>query len=672
MATVCLLLVVVSGQGRWGLVVRVVRVTALANAEYLIGSVALGIEEYYLGVGEAPGVWAGRWADELGLVGVVEADQLRALIEARHPSSGDVLVKGLRERSVRAFDVTFSAPKSVSMLWALGSPEAADAVMRAHIDAVDVAVRFLESRAAVARQQVDGVRRRVGTGGLVVAGFVHRTSREGDPQLHSHCLVPNLVRRASDGRVVALDGYPLHVWARAAGSVYQAELQRHLSRSLDVGWGEDRRNTRDLVGITADQRRAFSKRSGQIEAELEAIGAAGLEDPGVRMRADDVASLATRVAKDRSLTPARLAEQWATEAAAAGLPVGGRLDAAVRAASRRVEALSFDEVSRALVDPEAGLCSRSARFSEADVVEHICAMAAGRLTIDDVEAYTKRFLESELVVRLVPSTDAVVRRLPEWSTAAHRAREDRVLGLLDHLSARQVEPLPSTEGVLERTGRLGEDQVAAVRLLCGPGGSVRCVLAPAGFGKTAMVHAAAAVAAEAGRPVLGVATTGKAVAELEGAGLPSTTIAHLRIVLTDRPLAAGAVVVLDEVSQTSTRDAEVVLAAVAAAPGAQVWVLGDAKQGQPVLAGGLAHELATRAAAGAVPAATLTVNRRQADPDDRRALVLLRSGRPAESQAARDEHGWEHQADTPEATRQAMADAVVADITTHGPARLSL
>ena len=125
--------------------------------------------------------------------------------------------------------------------------------------------------------------------------------------------------------------------------------------------------------------------------------------------------------------------------------------------------------------------------------------------------------------------------------------------------------------------------------------------------------------------------------------------------------------VLDEVSQTSTRDAEVVLAAVAAAPGAQVWVLGDAKQGQPVLAGGVAHELAARAGAGAVPSATLTVNRRQADPDDRRALVLLRSGRPAESQAARDEHGWEHQAGTPDATREAMADAVVADIDTHGP-----
>ena len=273
------------------------------------------------------------------------------------------------------------------------------------------------------------------------------------------------------------------------------------------------------------------------------------------------------------------------------------------------------------------------------------------------------------MVRLVPSTDEVVRRLPEWSTAAHRALEDRLLGLLDRLGARTVDALPGTERVLEGASRLGEDQVAAVRVLCGPGGSVRCVLAPAGFGKTAMVHAAAAaaVAADAGRSVIGAATTSKAVAELEGAGLPSTTIAHLRTLLATGSLTTGTVVVLDEVSQTSTRDAEVVLAAVAAAPGAQVWVLGDARQGQPVLAGGLAHELSARAGAGVVPAATLTVNRRQTDPDDRRALTLLRSGKPVESQAARDEHGWEHQAGTPEATREAMADAVVADIDTHGP-----
>ena len=120
---------------------------------------------------------------------------------------------------------------------------------------------------------VPGVRRRVATEGWVVAGFVHSTSREGDPQLHTHCLVPNVVRRAGDGRHVAFDAGPLFEWARAAGSIYQNHLQRTLSERLGVGWGPDRHNTREMEGFTRAQLRAFSKRSAQIEAELEAKGA---------------------------------------------------------------------------------------------------------------------------------------------------------------------------------------------------------------------------------------------------------------------------------------------------------------------------------------------------------------------------------------------------------------
>ena len=94
---------------------------------------------------------------------------------------------GIRERKVKAFDLTFSAPKSVSLLWAFATPATARAVRDAHDEAVDVALGFLEERAAVARRQVDGVRTRVATDGWAVARFVHRTSREGDPQLHTHC-----------------------------------------------------------------------------------------------------------------------------------------------------------------------------------------------------------------------------------------------------------------------------------------------------------------------------------------------------------------------------------------------------------------------------------------------------------------------------------------------------
>jgi AAA domain len=90
-----------------------------------------------------------------------------------------------------------------------------------------------------------------------------------------------------------------------------------------------------------------------------------------------------------------------------------------------------------------------------------------------------------------------------------------------------------------------------------------------------------------------VATTAKAVAELADAGLPAVTIARLRLDLHRGPLAPGTVVVLDEVSQTSTRDAHTVLAAVASSPGGQLWILGDPRQAPSVKAGGIAAELDT-------------------------------------------------------------------------------
>jgi conjugative relaxase-like TrwC/TraI family protein len=612
-------------------------VTALTNAEYLLSSVALGIDEYYAGVGEAPGVWTGRWSRPLGLDGMVEADDLRALVEGNDPVSSLPLLVGLRQRSVKAFDLTFSAPKSVSVLWALGSEPVADVVMGAHREAVTTALEFLEERAAVARVQVDGLRRHVPTAGWAVAGFVHRTSRAGDPQVHTHCLVPNVVRR-EDGRCVAIAARPMFVWARAAGSVYQAELQRLLSLRLGVEWQPDRSNTREIAGFDRDTLLAFSKRTVEIEAELEAKGAT-YESPALRMRADDKASLATRAPKDHAATPAMLFARWQTEATEIALAVGQQLEQSVCWRDPELRSLEFSEVARHLVDEDAGLCAHDARFAEDDVIEHIAGLAAGRLSPVDITGLADQFLESGLVVRLTPKATSGWEPA-RWSTAAHRRLEDDALRLLDRLAARPGASIAATTiaARLRAAGFLGADQCQAVSTLCGPGGTVRAVLAPAGYGKTAMAHAAADCASADGRPVLAVATTAKAVAELRSAGLSARTIAQFRIDLTSGTLPTGTVVILDEISQTSTRDGHTVLAAVGACPGVQLWILGDPRQAPAVKAGGIAAEIDTRATTGSIPAAQLAVNRRQVDPDDCRALNLLRGGDPVASEQLRREH----------------------------------
>jgi conjugative relaxase-like TrwC/TraI family protein len=641
------------------------RITKLADAEYLIGQVGRGIDDYYMGIGEAPGVWQGQLADQIGLSGVVRDDDLRALLLARHPGTDEALLGGHRERRVAAFDVTFSAPKSVSVLWAFASPEVSSIASIAHVGAVAVALEFLERRAGATRWQVDGERERIPTG-MAAATFVHRTSREGDPQLHTHAVVANLGVRP-DGSCAALDATPLYEWGKAAGSVYQEELRRRLTERLGVEWGPDRHGCREMTGFDPGWLRTFSKRTQAIDEHLAGAGPEN-PDPKRRMWADEAASLATRPRKDGSLTPELLRERWQMEADQIGLPTGHALEAQVcnRVIPELRPGLEWDDTVVGLVDPEEGLCAHRARFNEAQAVERVAALGAGRLDVDAIEDLTSAFLNSDDAVPLVDRTG---RRSALYSTRDHLLLEGRVLDHLDHLAAAPVvglDPAVVEGAIAAEAPELGADQADAVRALCQGGPAIRSLIAPAGFGKTTTVHAAAVAAITAGHPVVGLAATNQAAGELRQAGVPAMTIA--RFALDGATLPPGAVVILDEISQVATTDAETVLAAVAATPGARLWCLGDPHQAQAVRAGGLGTELARLGEEGQIPAPQLTENRRQLEAAERQALASYRAGHIALSQAIRSQHGWEHDLGSPHATREALADAVAADIAIHGPA----
>jgi conjugative relaxase-like TrwC/TraI family protein len=646
------------------------RLAKLTDAEYVLEQVAGGLEDYYLGSGEAPGVWSGRLAGQLGLVGVVAADELRASIDRRHPASGEAL-GGPKEPTVRAIDATFSAPKSASLLWAFAGPEVAAVVSIAHVEAVEAALGFVEERAAVTRRQTRGVRVRAGTSGWAAATFVHRTSRAGDPQLHTHAVIPNLVCR-EDGQWVALDATALYRWAKAAGSVYQEELRRRLSDRLGVSWGPDRNGCREMLGIGDDQLRSFSKRTTQIEQHLAASGVVA-GDAKARMRADEAASVATRPAKDRSLTPEFLRQRWHAEAEEVGLPTGAALLHAVRASALPRRSIGRAEVRQLfdlLVDPEVGLCAHDARFGEAQVVEAVAAWGGGRLSVLDIEALTNRFLHSERVVRLL-NPDCSGRAPGQWSTVGHRRLEDRVL---HHLGVVQQRHLAAIDpalvgGTVASAPGLGNDQVAAVDTICAAGPALRALISPAGHGKTTTMAAAVDAARRAGRPVLAVSTTNQAVDQLRQVRIPAMTVA--RFALGGAELQPGTVVVVDEFSQLPTREADTVLAAAASCPGAMVWLVGDPLQAQPVGAGGLAHWIADQARHGRLPVAQLTVNRRQADPAERQALTHFRHGDITHSQQLRDTAGWEHHHPDRNLALAAMATAVLADLDVHGPDRVA-
>jgi hypothetical protein len=422
-----------------------------------------------------------------------------------------------------------------------------------------------------------------------------------------------------------------------------------------------------MVGFSREQLRTFSKRTAQIEAELEERGEE-YESAAARMRANDRASLATRRPKDRQLTPTLLAEAWEAEARTVGLEGPAQVESLVVGRNVAVRPIDSEEVFAHLVDPDVGVCAHRARFTEAQLYEAVCALSDGRWDAREIAELATAFLGSAHAVRLAPAVGAEWCESPRWSTAEHRGLEDHVLGRLEQLTRRTdagVRP-DVVEASLRREPVLGDDQSEAVRALCAPGPALRALIAPAGHGKTTAVHAAAVAQSDAGRSVLGLAATNKAVEELRAVGLEAMTIARLRMQLLDGGLAPGMLLVVDEVSKVSTRDAAVVLDAAAVTPGAGVWFLGDPRQGTPVAAGGIAAEVARMGAAGTIPAPELTENRRQREEADRAALVNLREGRPAQSQAMRASYGWEHEHESPEATREAMADAVADDVARFG------
>jgi conjugative relaxase-like TrwC/TraI family protein len=227
---------------------------------YYLDSVAGGADDYYSGEGEAPGRWAGSGASELGLEGTVERDQLHAVLAGRDPRTDEALLRLLRKDRVPGFDVTFSAPKSVSVLWATGDGRTAALIRDAHERSVGAALGFLEREGAFTRLGTDGHTAARGSG-FVAAAFRHRMSRAGDPQLHTHALVANLIK-TPDGRWRTLDGQRLYRRAKTAGYLYQAHLRAELSRELGVAWRELRRGAAEIAGVPDETLRAISRPVG--------------------------------------------------------------------------------------------------------------------------------------------------------------------------------------------------------------------------------------------------------------------------------------------------------------------------------------------------------------------------------------------------------------------------
>ncbi len=601
------------------------------TGRYYTDSVASGAEDYYAGRGESSGVWIGEGTTRLGLAGVATTAEFHAVLNGRDPRDGRIMRSGprastgeLREGVIRGFDLTFSAPKSVSVLWAAGNDEIARQVQSALDVATADALTWLEREACVVRRGKGGVFEFKG-GGFVGVAFRHRTSRAQDPQLHTHVVVSNMAQ-GPDDRWTALRGALLYRHARTAGFVFQAVLREELSQRLGVEWIDSSTpGVREVAGVPDSLCDEFSTRRKAIEAAMARLAPSA--------SAAQVAALATRPPK-RAEAPEGatfLRQAWQERAVAHGFD-GGAVKQALGRAQRR------DGVTDEGLEQE--LTREQSSFGRGDVTRVVADAADQGATLIDIVERVDGWLASPSAVPLAHLIDGAESRLRDapartggpradrWTTRDHLAVER---GLVACAMRRRGAGAGITrpevvEGILARANTATPDQRLMVRELCSRGDGVHVVRASAGAGKTWTLDLARQAWEAAELPVIGVAQARRAALEMrEQAGITNaTSIAALEADL-DRNgtgLPARCVLVVDEAAMVDTRTTARLADRVERADGLLV-LCGDDRQINEIGAGGAFAGLARR-----LGATTLDGNRRQRSEHERLKERLLRLAVP--------------------------------------------
>ncbi len=404
-------------------------------------------EDYYLRGGTATGRWHGSGAIEQGLNGTVSAEALVRLFDGQHPTTGEQLGRQLRKDGVAAWDLTFSADKSVSLLWAFGDDEVRRHIVEAFEESTAEAVAYLESVASSTRGASrtpvvdregkpvladDGTPRYrietwpIRTKGYVSAWFTEFTSRADDPQLHTHVVVGNRVKGV-DGVWRAIDGRLLYRHKLAAGYLHESELRSRLTERLGVRWQPIRNGVADIEGFTRDQIMAFSQRRQEIEAWRTSHQ---LADTAV---ANEVATLATRSPKqDHPLDT--LMPAWLERGAEIG--VTPESVTAVLDRSRLVTIPDPEPIFDRMASAE-GLTAQASTFGRADAIRAAAeALPEGGRRVE-VEALADTFLRRSDVIPILP-THPTTDPLGHLPIELEPAELDRLLDLVNSTKQRTM------------------------------------------------------------------------------------------------------------------------------------------------------------------------------------------------------------------------------------------
>ena len=474
--------------------------------------------------------WFGKGAQALGLEGSVDPDLFTDILAGEVPD-GSALRLGRRNREGEiehrpGRDLTFSAPKSVSLAALIGGDARIAAI---HDAAVRKALSWIEANAAETRMRDPELGRmvRAGDQSIVAATFRHDTSRNLDPQLHTHAVIANMVQ-GEDSKWRTMANERLYASKMLIGALYRAELARGL---VELGYAVEKTHADgrfEIAGVPRPVIDAFSTRRAEIEAAMEARG---LGAPAANPRVAERAALVTRSHK-RDVDKEALHGTWQRQAADLGFGARDLVNEAthwqwahegqpVASTSRDREAGKSTEADRAAAWAVAHLSEREAVFARTDLLTATLAWSPCKVSIEEAEAAVGRMEKAgTLHAAMTPVLGDAL------TTETALIDETETIRLMERGQGRSKPVMRKWIATpLLHNGRLTQGQREAVTTILSSKDRVVGVQGYAGTGKTAMLDRARSLAEKSGFEVRGLAPSASAAATLgTEAGIRSETL----------------------------------------------------------------------------------------------------------------------------------------------------
>ena len=553
--------------------------------------------EYYT-AGEEPD---GVWFNPKGLFGLaddgkVDSSEFHRLYNGFAPNTGGKLTQNAgSERRSAGLDMTFSADKSVSALWAVADPELRSEIERAHNDAARIALEetVLRHCAYTRIRNRDG-EIEVLPADIAAAMFQHGTSRDNDPQLHTHCVIFNAARTHRDGKYRALHQHPVYTWMKAAGAVYRNAMAWSLQERLGIRieqYGKDGEFTR-IAGMPGDLIGHWSKRRAAI---IEAAREMGFTVEGNAPRAA-AANKITRAGKSPDNDPEIRHGRWRSEAE--GYVEREALIASLLGKAEEITQEQIRALTEVLEDLPYRLTREEAVFRLPDIVERVGNATAGLLNHEAVATSIERVLLSPEVVRLTRPPRAAEGQADMAHTRLYSTRHnlqmelevrDMAAGMAadtgHSLSAQAIEN--KVAGLLAAGYPLSEEQIEAIRAVTSSTGRVAIIEGAAGSGKTTTLRPIADLYREHGQSIIATAVAWRTAVALgnDVDARPFCVDKLLRLAARGGiEIDGDTTIIVDEAGMLSTRQAHHILQ-LSERHGAKIVFAGDTQQQQPVEAG---------------------------------------------------------------------------------------